>query len=379
MKSRTHRFARALATLGPLFLASVGLPGAARAQAPEGPIVLKPGATVKPPPERQIRVKVELVSTPVTVRDKSGELVLTLQQKDFRVFDNGGEQRIEHFDLGGDPLSVVLLFETSSRIEPLLPAVRKSAVLFSQVVMAQTGEAAVVGFDDTSEVRVPFTRDGDRVEAAVKNLRMGTSGTLLYDALSKAVSMLERRPKERRRVVLVLAEALDTGSESKLGEVLRAAELANVTIYSVGLSTTAAELRAKPKDLPPSGFPPGTFPMPGAPGQPQTPTTEDQRREGIDFMALAIWLLQHAEHTVKDNALEIASSGTGGMHVATFRDRSIEKAIDQIASELHAQYTVAYRPTGAEPSGMHKIKVEITRTGFTVRARPGYYITPPDE
>jgi VWFA-related protein len=351
----------------------------ARAQAPEGPIVLKPGVTVQPPPpDKKIRVQVELVSTPVTVRDKSGDLVLSLQQKDFRIFDNGVEQKIEHFDLGGDPLSVVLLFETSSRIEPLLPAVRKSAILFSQVVMGPTGEAAVVGFDDMAEVKVPFTRDGDRVENAVKNLRMGTSGTLLDDALSKAVSMLEGRPKERRRVILVVAEAEDSGSETKLGEVLRAAELANVTIYSVGLSTTAAELRGKPKDLPPSPFPEGTFPRPGIPGQPQTPTTEAQRRGNINFTELAIWLLQHAKQAVKDNALEIATAGTGGMHVATLRDRSIEKAIDQIAAELHAQYTVAYRPTGAEPSGFHNIKVEVTGRNVSVRARPGYYIAPPE-
>ncbi|NDQ58533.1 MAG: VWA domain-containing protein [Acidipila sp.] len=366
------------AALAAGLLSTVGFLLPARAQAPEGPIQLKPGATIKPPPQGKIRVQVELVSTPVTVRDHSGDLVLTLEQKDFRILDNGVEQKLQHFDLGGDPLSVVVLFETSSRIEPLLPAVRKSAILFSQVVMGTTGEAAVVEFDDHAEVRVPFTRDGEAIESGVKNLRLGTSGTVLYDALSKAVSMLEARPRERRRVVLVVAEAADTGSETKLGGVLRAAELANVTIYSVGLSTTATELRAKPKDLKPSGFPPGVFPMPGPPGQPQTPTTEEQRREGIDFMALAVWLMQHAEHTVKDNALEIATAGTGGMHVATIRDRSIEKAIDQIAAELHAQYTIAYRPTGAEPSGFHNIKVEVTRPGVSVRSRPGYYLPPPE-
>jgi VWFA-related protein len=358
----------------------VAFTSVARAQAPEGPIVLKPGARVQAaPPEKQIRVKVELVSTPVTVRDKSGDLVLNLQQKDFRIYDNGSEQKIEHFDLGGDPLSMVLLFETSSRIEPLLPAVRKSAVLFSQVLMAQTGEAAVVSFDDTAETNVLFTRDGDRVESAVRNLRLGTSGAMLYDALSKSISMLKRQPKERRRIILVVAEALDSGSETKLGEILRAAELANVTIYSVGLSTTVAELRAKPRDPRPSGFPPGTFPLPGAPGQPQTPTTEEQRRESLDFMALAIWLLQHAENVVKANSLEIATAGTGGMHIGTLRDRSIEKAIDQIGSELHAQYTLAYRPVGAEASGLHNLKVEVTRPGVSVRARPGYYVAPPEE
>ena len=61
------------------------------------------------------------------------------------------------------------------------------------------------------------------------------------------------------------------GSEAKLGEVLRQAQLANVTIYSVGLSTACAELQAQPKDTRPKITPPGTFPLPPQPGTPQTP------------------------------------------------------------------------------------------------------------
>jgi len=75
----------------------------------------------------------------------------------------------------------------------------------------------------------------------------------------------------RRRVMMILSEATDAGSDAKLGEVLRNAQLANVTIYSVGLSTTRAELQAKPKDTRPQLTPPGTFPLPPQPGTPQTP------------------------------------------------------------------------------------------------------------
>jgi VWFA-related protein len=354
--------------------------GLAQAQAPPGPISPPAGRPSQPPPpERQIRVQVELVSTPVTVRDRAGELVLNLEQKDFHIYDQGVEQTIDHFDLGGDPLSVIILLESSSRVEPLLPAVRRTGILFSQALMAQTGEAAVVTFDDFIDVRQTLTRDGDAVQKAVNNLRMGTSGAVLYDALSKAVGLLKNRPKERRRVIIAMAEAADTGSETRLGEVLRDAQLNNVTIYSVGLSTTAAELRAKSKGPPPSPFPPGTFPRPGIPGQPQTPTTEQQRQGSVDFLALAIWLVQHAQHAVKDNPLEIAVAGTGGMHVPVFRDTAMEKAIDQIAAELHAQYTVTYRPASVPSSGFHEIKVKVGRSGLSVRARPGYYLEPPEK
>jgi len=361
-------------------LASIlGFAASLWSQAPPGPLPPKPGVAIQQPKEKpQIRVKVELVNTPVTVRDAAGELVLDLNQRDFRVFDNGVEQRIEHFDLGGDPLSVVILVETSSRIEALLPAIRKTGILFSQTVVGQTGEAAVLSYHDAIEQLLPFSSNADRIEKAIGNLRMGTSGVRLYDALSQGVNLLRNRPPSRRRVIVALAEAADTGSENKLGQVLREAQLSNVTIYTVGLSTTAAELRAQPKQTaPPSATPPGTFGLPPIPGTPQTPTSEQQRHGNIDLMGLVAWIVQKAANAAGQNSLELATLGTGGLHLATFRDRSIEKAIDEIGGELHAQYSLSYRPTGTDPVGYHEIKVQVTRPGVAVRARPGYYLPPP--
>jgi VWFA-related protein len=351
------------------------------AQAPPGPLPPKPGVRVQQPPKEQpqIRVKVDLVNTPVTVRDSAGELVLDLASRDFRIFDNGVEQGIEHFDLGGEPLSVVILVETSSRIEALLPAVRKTGILFTQTVLGPTGEAAVLGFNDSVDKLLPFTPDPDKVEKTISTLRMGTSGARLYDALSEAVGLLRNRPLSRRRVIVALSEAVDTGSETKLGQVLREAQLANITIYSVGLSTTAAELRAPPKQTgPPQISPPGTFPLPPMPGTPQTPTTEQQRYGNVDLLALVMWMVQRAANAVGQNSLELAAVATGGMNLATLRDRSIEKAIDQIGGELHAQYMLSYRPAGTGPVGYHEIKVQVARRGVKVRSRPGYYIAPPE-
>jgi VWFA-related protein len=179
---------------------------------------------------------------------------------------------------------------------------------------------------------------------------------------------------------VVVAEAADTGSEDKLGEVLREAQLSNITIYSVSLSSTAAELRGPAKSgAPPAITPPGTFPMPPQPGTPQTPTTEQQRYGNIDIMAAAIWIVQHAANAVRENSLEVAAVATGGMNVSTFRDRSIEKAIDSIGGELHAQYTLSYKPSGDNPTGYHEIKVQVTRPGLKVRARPGYYLSPAEK
>lgn len=375
--------ARSAVLLLVLFCAACAL----RGQAPQGPIAPKPGQPVQQtPPEAKtrLRVRVALVNTPVTVRDPKGEMVLDLDAKDFRVTDNGVEQKIAHFDLGGDPLSLVTLIETSSRIATIFPEIQKTGILLTQTVMGPSGEAAVVSFNDGIDKLQDFTTNGDLIENTVTHLKAGTSGSKLYDAMAVGLEMLTGRPQAtaekpgRRRVLLILSEAMDDGSAANLGEVLRQAQLANVTIYSVGLSTTRAELQAPPKDNRPQRSPPGTFPQPPMPGTVQTPTTEEARYGYGNVMDAVAWAVAHIKDQVKGNPLEIATAGTGGAHVATFKDRSIEKAIDEIGGELHSQYTVGYSPTGTDAAGYHEIKVQVDRKDLKVRARPGYYIAPPE-
>lgn len=377
------------ATARATVLILLGLAGACTqgsAQAPEGPMAPRPGSAVQqPPPEvaARLKVRVSLVNTPVTVRDRSGQMIHDLDAKNFTVTDNGVAQKITHFDLGGDPLSVVIVMETSERIDSIFPEIRKTGSLFADTVMGASGEAAIVGFNDSVDKLQDFTADGEAIENTIHGMREGTWGSRLYDAMAVAVEMLTSRPQAsaeipgRRRILFVMSEATDVGSATKLGEVLRQAQLANITIYSVGLSTTRAELQSKTKKQPIEVTPPGTFGHPPLPGTVQTPTSEEQQAGNIDLMALAVWAVQHAENQVKAHALEVAATATGGAHVATYRDRSIERAIDEIGGELHSQYSVSYTPTGTEESGYHEIKISVDKPGVTVRARPGYYLGPP--
>jgi VWFA-related protein len=364
--------------------------GALQAQAPEGPMAPRPGQPVQQvPPNAQAKLKVQvaLVNMPVTVRNAKGDMVNDLDAKDFRITDNGVEQKISHFDLGGDPLSLVILIETSSRIEPLLPGMRKTGILFTQTVMGPEGEAAVVGFNDAVDKLQDFTSDGDTIENVVAHLQTGTSGSKLYDAMAVGVDMLSGRMPQptadrpgRRRVMLVMSETVDAGSEAKLGEVLRKAQLANVTIYSVGLSTTRSELKGKPRDNQPAPIaPPGIMTLPAPPGTVQTPAGQDiASASGVDLLGLAIWAVQHADNKVKDHAMEVACVATGGAHLSTYKDRTIEKVIDEIGGELHSQYTISYAPSDSDAIGYHEIKVDVDRKNLKVRTRPGYYVAPPE-
>lgn len=376
------RFTKISAALLMIFAATVT---ASRAQSPAGPMPPKPGQAIQQtPPGAEVRIRVALVNTPVTVRDSKGNMVTSLDAADFRVTDNGVEQKILHFDVGGDPLSVAILIETSSRIEALLPEMRKTGILFTQTVMGADGEAAVVGFNDGVDKLQDFTKDSDAIENTLARLQTATDGTKLYDAMSIGVDMLSRRPLPpadkpgRRRVMVVLSEAADTGSETKLGEVLRRAQLANVTIYSVGLSTTRAELGKSRNNRPQPTAPPGINPLPPLPGTIQTPETEAIRNANADLMAAAIWAVQHVNDQVKGNAMDVAATATGGAHLSAYKDRSIENAIDDIGGELHSQYSISYAPSRGSDAGYHSIKIAVKGKRLSVRARPGYYVAPPE-
>jgi VWFA-related protein len=316
------------------------------------------------------------VSAPVVVTDASDEPVLDLQEHAFHLVDNGVEQTIEAFDLGGEPLSAVLVFETSSRIAPLLPAVRKSAIVFTQTVVGPSGEAAILSYDYAVGRLLPFTMDHDNVEKIILGLKAGNSGTRLYDALSQAVELLSDRSLGRRRAIIVVGEASDGGSEKELGEVLRQAQLANVVIYSVGLSPIAAALRAEPSQASPLQItPPGTFGSgPTFPGTAQTPTSEQQYSGNIDLLGIAEWAVRNVKSVVKDHPLEVAAAATGGTFQPVEGDRTIEKAVDAIGGELNSQYILSYRPVGSGIAGYHQIKVTVDRPGTKVRTRPGYYL-----
>jgi VWFA-related protein len=354
------------------------------AQSPSGPISPQPGTSVQQgPPRPKIGVRVTLVNTPVTVRDSKGHMVHTLEVKDFYVTDNGVNQKITHFDMGGDSLSLVILIETSSRIDPFLPQIRKSGILFTQTVMGADAEAAVVGFNDSVDKLQDFTRNPEQIDSTINHLKSGTSGNKLYDAMALGVEMLSGRPQPsadqpgRRRVMFLMSEGTDIGSASKFGEVLRQAQLSNVTIYSVGLSTTRAALQEQPRDTTPHPTPPGTYGAPPFPGTPQGLESDSARYGSGDLTQAIAWVVKNVAEKVKGNPLELAAAGTGGAHLPTFRDRSIESAIDEIGGELHSQYSVSYIPIGTNDTGYHEIKVTIIGKQLKVRARPGYYVAPP--
>ena len=387
----THR----LPSVKLLLLISLSSTPSLLAQAPEGPQAPRPGTQIQAtPPEAlaKLTAHVTLVNTPVTVRDAKGAMIHNLDQQDFLITDNGVPQNITHFEVGGDPISVVIVVETSSRVDPFLPQLRKTGILFTEQVMGPEAEAAIIGFDDSVNVLQGFTPSHDSIQSAFSGLKTGYSGQRLFDAMSAGVEMLSGRRKPAaessvtgRRVLFILSEALDNGSEARLGEVLRRAQLENIAIFSVGLSTTRAELQDKRRDNAPVPIaPPGIMTLPAPPGTVNTPTTEANRNGGIDLIALAQVLVEHTKSVETKHSLEVGAAATGGAYYSTYKGRSIENAIDEIGGIVHTQYMISYSPKPRSDSGndfgYHQISISLVpekAQGKKITSRPGYYVSPP--
>ncbi len=328
---------------------------------------------VDPPGQQQkdaIRATVNVVIAPTTVQGKSGDFVKGLPIQDFEIYDNDRLQKITD-DLRDSPFSLVVAVQRSADMAGMLPKIQKIGSVLTDVIVGLDGEVAVLGFDHRVEVMQDFTSDSDKVDRAMKNLKPGSYSHATIDAVTESVRMLKNRPRERRRIVLAIAETWDKGSEASLREALTEAEFANVTVYSLGVSTAAAELTSAPRPQPPPLFPTTAYNIPA--GAPLTPTVLERNYYLGNWVPLLINVFQSVENVFVDNTLEVFTRFTGGETYFFDSDRTLDKGLGKLNQALHAQYLLTYTPNNLNEGGFHEIKVVVNHPHLDVRSRAGYW------
>jgi VWFA-related protein len=332
-----------------------------------------PGNTASPKrsPADTITTTVEVVIAPTTARTKSGAFVRDIQLQDFEIYDNDKLQKITG-DLQDSPFSLVVAIQRSADMAGILPKVRRIGSVLTDMVVGQDAEVAVIGFDHRVELMQDFTTEGEKVSQAMKNLKTGSYSHAAIDAVMESVRMLQNRSRERRRIVLVISEKWDKGSEGSLREALIQAQLANVTIYSLNVSTAVAELTSEPKPQPPPPFPTTAYHVPA--GGALTPTTIDQNYYLGNWVPLFVNAFQSVENVFADNTLEAFTRFTGGEGFSFDSERTLDKAIENLNEDLHSQYLLSYSPNNLNEGGFHQIRVVVKHPNLAVRTRAGYWI-----
>lgn len=181
------------------------------------------------------RVPVEVVMAPVSVVDRDGNHVDGLGPEQFHLFDNGKEQNI-HVDVAFPLISMVIAVEANDRVESVLPQIQKIGVMIGPIMIGDQGEASVIAFDSRIRLMQDFTSDPAKITGAIKKIHAGSSQNRMIDAVEEGVRELHGRPRNRRRVLLLVSETRDQSSEARLRETLIAAQVANVSVYTVDIS-----------------------------------------------------------------------------------------------------------------------------------------------
>ena len=147
------------------------------------------------------------MTVPITVTGKGGIYVSGLEAQDFTVFDNDRRQKLTGFEVSFLPISMVICVQSSSRVEGILPDVRKTAILFTEMVLGEFGQAALIAFDQRVRLMQDFTSDDALITKALKKITIGSDAVRLSDAVFDAIRMLVKRPSNHRKVIVVISES----------------------------------------------------------------------------------------------------------------------------------------------------------------------------
>jgi Ca-activated chloride channel family protein len=264
----------------------------------------------------------DIVSLFVTVTDAQQRLVPDLLQEDFEVLDNGQPQPIALFENHTQPITVVVMLDTSASMTGAISLLRNAAEQFL-LRMLPADKGKVGAFNDKIEVTGEFVSDRDDLIAALRDLDYGNA-TRLYDAL--AVCLDELLGVGGRRVVLVFSDGEDTASRARLGQIVERARAEEVMVYAIGL-------------------------------------------EGEYFNG------QRMVRSSPDDGLRRIAEETGGGYFELKKTADLAPTFTRVAQELHSQYVVGFTPTNLD-GRIHKLAVRIKREGMTARARRSYVADP---
>lgn len=279
--------------------------------------------------ETPIRVQTKLVEAPVSVTTGDGKFVEGLTARDFRVLDDGVEREIaaDVFDGGAARISLVIAIQTSAVPKPAMETIRRIGGMIQPLVIGRRGEAAVMTFDREIAWARDFTADSRAIQRAVQEVENGSPlEAHLYDAVAAAADRL--REREGRKVLLLISDNRDRGSDTKPEEAVGAVERAGIEIFAAHYAP------------PPNASPWGT--------KPKAP-----------------------------DAIQTLAEATGGRDYPFVKAGGIEKAIEDLGVEIHSQYIVSF-PQPSDSGGRHRIIISAPNRGdVSLRWRQAYWTDEP--
>ncbi len=288
-----------------------------------------------------LKVNVNLVNVYFSVRDKSG-YITNLHKDDCSIYENKELQKTKNFTQEKNlPLTIGILLDTSGSQIHVLPLEQQSGAEFLKDVLTPKDEAFLISFDINVNLLADYTNSPREIrramDSAVINTGAGTGsvtgngtarGTLLFDAVYLAAHD-KLRQEAGRKILVLLTDGGDQGSQENLKTATEAAQKANAIVYVILLADRS--------------FYGGGF-------------------GGIN---LADTGARDMEHLASETGGRVINVGNNG--------KKLEEAFAQIQDELRTQYLASYTPTNPKIDGTFRTLNITCQPGEKIQTRKGYY------
>ncbi len=312
---------------------------AQEAPSPGGP---PPASTAAPEvindDTQTLKVNVNLVNLYFSVRDKGG-YITNLHKGDCTIEEDKAPQKIKNFTQEKNlPLTIGILLDTSGSQTNVLPLEQDAGARFLKEVLTPKDEAFLISFDINVDLLADYTNNAGEIRRAINKASINTGagtgsvtgngaakGTLLYDAVYLGAHD-KLRSEAGRKILVLLTDGGDQGSQETLKTATEAAQKANAIIYVILIADR--------------GFYGGGFNL-GSIGD------RDMRQLAAD---------------TGGRVIDVGNNG-----------RKLEDAFNQIQDELRTQYLASYTPTNLKADGtFRKLNIACAKDQ-KVQARKGYY------
>lgn len=332
------------------------------------PPVTSPTPSPKEDEGDVIRIDTNLITMPVSVLDRDGRFVSGLQQKDFRVFENGVEQQIGFFQSVEQPFTVILMIDVSPSTQFQIDEIHQGAIAFVNQ-LRPNDRVMVIAFDERVRILSEPTNNKNQLRNAIRMADFG-DGTGLYEAVDQVINR-ELRRIEGRKAVVLFTDGVDTTSRrANYQSTVRDVEESDALFYPIRYNTAR------------DNYGQGGYGYP----QPQ----QRRRARTIDEILGAILSggqfpsaggggggggASRQEYETGRRYLETLAQNSGGRKFEADTTHNLEAAFAGVAEELRRQYSIGYYPENVGQRGDRKqIKIRVMRPNLIVKAKTSYIV-----
>jgi Ca-activated chloride channel homolog len=318
--------------------------------------------------DEEIIINTNLVTFPVSVLDRNGRFISGLRKQDFKIFENGVEQKIEIFNSVEQPFTVVLLLDMSNSTQFQIQEIQDAAITFVNQ-LRRDDKVMVVSFDDRIHVLSQPTNNRAILRSAILRSEFG-GGTSLYDAVNTVINQ-HLRNIEGRKAIVMFTDGVDTTSRwSDYQSTVREAEEVDALIYPLRYDTFS--------DMNPRGG-----------------YGDDDMNNGVDRILEDIFKRRRAQQNQRCGGniprggngtsraeyergrcyLDDLARNSGGRTYEASNTYDLDTAFASIAEELRRQYSIGYYPEiNGERGERRQIRVRVARPNVVVRAKTSYIV-----